>query len=51
MQRVIKYITTEFITQNIQKDLLAAGEEVLAYARTSVVVVVVGYLFLVIGPA
>jgi hypothetical protein len=51
MQRVIEYITTQILAQYLKKYLFAARKEVLAYARTSVVVFVVGNIFLVICPA
>ena len=51
MQGVIEYITTQILAQYLKKHLLAARKEVLAYARTSVVIFVVGNIFLVICPA
>jgi hypothetical protein len=50
VQGVIKDVATQVLALNIEKHLLATGEEVLAYARTSIVVVVVGNIFLVICP-
>ena len=47
---VIENITSKVLAQYVEKNLLTSGKEVLAYARASIVVMVVGNIFLVVGP-